>query len=128
MIMKSMWKVPVSLALAVLCVVTSGQVVRADMGPKPSMEFGFVYETDAALTIIGGDQLECADLACADAARLEEAGPQRFTCTATDCSSMAYGYEDYHRLVIEFSDGVTRESNVFSRVCFRIRADSPAQL
>jgi len=115
---KLTWKVLISLALAALCVSVNVQIVSADMGPKPSMEFNFVYETDTTLTIAGGEQLECADAACADAVSLEEAGPQRFTCTETDCSSMAYTYEDYHRLAIAFSDGVTRESNVFGKSHF----------
>ena len=40
-------------------------------------------------------------------------GPQRFSCTAADCSSRAYSYAEYHRLRIEFSNGVTRQSNIF---------------
>jgi hypothetical protein len=31
---------------------------------------------------------------------------------------MAYGYSKFHRLVLEFSDGVTRESNVFTKTNF----------
>ena len=107
-----------ALVLALVCLGAYAPAVRADMGPKPSMEFNFVYETDAALTIVGGEQLECADATCAEGAALQEAGPQRFTCTETACSSLAYGYEDYHRLTIQFSDGVTRESNVFGKSHF----------
>ena len=86
---------------------------QADVGPKPSMTFEFIYETEAPLTIVEGEQLQCDEETCADAMPLEEAGPQEFKCSATACSSMAYGYSDYNRLVIRFSDGVTRESNVF---------------
>jgi hypothetical protein len=82
------------------------------------MEFEFVYETDTALTIQEGVQLECDDAACSDAQALMEAGPQGFTCTSVTCSSRAYGYSDYHRLVVTFSDGVTRESNVFTKSYF----------
>jgi hypothetical protein len=89
--------------------------VRADAGPKPTMKFTFVYETASPLTIVSGEQLECEAATCDDAQPLEELGPQRFTCTGDSCSSMAYGYSDYHRLRIRFSDGVTRESNVFTK-------------
>jgi hypothetical protein len=89
--------------------------VRADAGPKPSMTFNFVYEIEPAPTIVAGEQIQCDDATCTSGKALEEAGPQGFRCTKTTCTSMAYGYRDYHRLVIEFSDGVTRESDVFEQ-------------
>ncbi len=104
--------------LSALCLGLSVRAVRADMGPKPSMEFEFVYETDEALTIVEGTQLECEDAQCAHFEPLGEFGPQRLTCTASACSSLAYTYADYHRLELRFSDGVTRESNVFGKSHF----------
>ncbi|MBN1875624.1 MAG: hypothetical protein JXA33_15470 [Anaerolineae bacterium] len=104
--------------LGLVCLSLNPCAVRADAGPKPSMEFNIVYETDTVLTIVEGIQFECSDATCADAEALKEAGPQRFTCEAATCSSLAYGYADYHRLSIRFSDGVTRESNVFSKSHF----------
>ena len=50
-----------------------------------------------------------------------EMGPQRFTCTETTCSSLAYGYSDYHRLRISFTDGRVLESNVFDKEYFDAR-------
>jgi hypothetical protein len=50
-----------------------------------------------------------------------EAGPQRFGCSADGCSSLAYSYSDFHRLNITFSDGVTRQSNVFGKRFFYAR-------
>ena len=111
-------KISVLLALILIGSCAGAQAVRADIGAKPSMEFEFVYETGAALTISKGVQLECSDNTCSDAEPLQEAGPQRFTCTDTACSSLAYSYKDYHRLAISFSDGVTRESNVFGKSSF----------
>ena len=93
-------------------------VSYADTGPKPEMTFEFVYETDAPLTIVAGEQIQCDLSDCSDAQPLEEAGPQRFHCTETGCQSLAYGYATYNQLVIEFSDGVTRTSNVFERRTF----------
>lgn len=90
----------------------------ADIGAKPEMTFDFVYETAEPLTIVGGEQWQCDTPSCANPRRLEDAGPQGFRCTATECTSAAYGYSDYNRLAIEFSDGVTRESDVFETRSF----------
>ena len=85
----------------------------ADVGPKPSMSFEFVFEGDP-IEIISGQMLECDQPDCSDGVPLEEAGPQGFECTATGCSALAYTFDDYHQLVIEFSDK-TRTSNVFEK-------------
>jgi len=90
--------------------------VRADLGPKPSMEFSFEYEGEP-LAVEGGHLIECEDRECQDGEPLEVWGPQGFSCTADMCSSMAYGYKPYHRLVITFTDR-TRESNVFAKKAF----------
>ena len=90
--------------------------VYADVGPKPSMRFTFEYQIDP-VEILDGQQIECDDEACLNGEPLEELGPQRFTCSQGECSSLAYGYSDYHKLVIRFSDR-TRESNVFTKNAF----------
>lgn len=82
------------------------------------MEFTFIQEFEPPLTIVEGTLLECEDVNCAQPVPLEELGPQGFHCTPDHCSSMAYGYSDYHRLVIRFSDGRIRESNVFANRYF----------
>jgi len=95
------------------------RVVLADTGPKPSMDFAFQQELPAEqVTITSGTLYECEQSDCSDAARLEEAGPQRFTCESTTCYAMAYGFSPYHRLEIQFSDGQTRQSNVFETAGF----------
>ena len=91
---------------------------RADISPKPNMSFEFIYETDEPLTIISGIQLQCQDPDCLDASPLDEDERQLLTCTATKCGSYAFGYSPFHRLVITFSDGVTRESNTFGKNYF----------
>lgn len=91
-------------------------LARADIGPKPTMDFRFEYEIDP-VSIVEGQLLECEDETCADGKPLETLGPQRFTCTESDCSSTAYGYAAYHKLVITFADRV-RESNVFAKRAF----------
>jgi hypothetical protein len=89
---------------------------RADIGQKPSMEFAFEYEIDP-VSIVAGQLIECEDEACETGDPLESLGPQHFTCTESTCSSLAYGYAPYHKLVIEFTDR-TRESNVFTKEAF----------
>jgi hypothetical protein len=88
---------------------------RADTGPKPTMEFAFSGEP---LTITSGILYECEQSDCSDASPLKELGPQRFTCEANSCSATAYGFAKYHRIEIEFSDGKTRQSNIFQTAGF----------
>ncbi len=108
-----------SIAVTVCVLIFQVQGVQADAGPKPTMEFSFVQEMDPSLTIVEGTLLQCEDADCTTSTPLEEAGPQRFTCTADHCSSMAYGYSTYNRLVIRFSDDQTRESNIFTKQAFQ---------
>lgn len=88
-------------------------VALADLGPKPGMSFKIVYQTSARPKIVSGEQLECQDDQCVDAKSLATVGPQGFYCYQNKCSSLAYGYADYHKLRIKFDDNITRESNVF---------------
>ena len=112
--MKGMgWALRVGLVLLILFLTCPAAPVRADAGPKPGMSFDFDFQ-DASVTIVGGEQLECEQSDCSDGKPLTAAGPQRFTCTETGCTSLAYGYKPYHKLVIQFSDR-TRESNVFDK-------------
>lgn len=89
---------------------------RADIGPKPSMEFTFEYQIDP-VPIVEGELIECQDEACEEGQPLQEAGPQGFRCEEDTCSSLAYGYAPYHKLRITFADRV-RESNVFTKRAF----------
>jgi hypothetical protein len=97
------------------------RVAHADVGPKPSMTFQFKYDVSPALTIVSGTLLECSDPHCTDAAPLKNLGPQGMHCGEAGCSSLAYGYSKYHRLSIEFSDGQTRESNIFRKNHYQAR-------
>ena len=102
------------LVLLVVVVIPLGSA-RADIGPKPSMSFKFIYKTSEKLTITAGIQLQCDDPDCKDVTPLDEIPDPILTCTKTSCSSYAFGYAQYNRLVITFSDGKTRESNVFTK-------------
>lgn len=102
----------VGLAVFLLWMSAPAAPVQADAGPKPNMTFAFEFDAVEAQSILGGEQWECGQSDCSDGAPLRVAGPQRFTCTPTECSSTAYGYKEYHKLIIQFADR-TRESNVF---------------
>jgi len=103
------------LAVPASLLVFPTRAARADTGPKPAMTFVFKYEITPAPAVVSGTLLECSDPDCADATPLQELGPQGFRCQEGRCASLGYGYLKYHRLAIEFSDGQTRESNVFTK-------------
>jgi hypothetical protein len=95
--------------------------VLADTGPKPTMEFDFKHEPDVELQIISGVLYECDQPDCSDAAPLEQLGPQGFYCDTVGCRATAYGFAPYHILEVEFSDEVTRRSNIFDTAGFDSR-------
>ena len=95
------------------------QIAFADTGPKPTMEFTFKQDMPGEpVTITSGTLYECKEFDCSDAAPLQQLGPQGFRCDAESCSATAYGFAPYHKIEIEFSDGKTRQSNVFSTAGF----------
>ena len=115
--MKKLRVLPAFLTLVFLLI--PAHAAFADTGPKPGMEFTFKQEAGAEqLTILSGSLYECEQADCSDAAPLQELGPQRFSCDAVTCSATAYGFSQYHRLEIEFSDGKTRQSNIFQTAGF----------
>lgn len=110
--MKKQYLIPAVLLVLILLPCVSG-----DVGPKPSMKFNLVYETQGMPKLIDGQQMECDDAGCLDARPLERLGPQGFDCTQDECNSVAYGYSQYHRLVINFSDQ-QRQSNIFKHYSY----------
>lgn len=108
--------------LAVLAVLLFQDAASADIGPKPSMEFNLIYETTQPIMLIDGQQLQCEDGNCSQPRPLEQLGPQGFYFEQDSCSSMAYSYAPYQKLVLNFSDG-TRESNVFEAGSYNARFD-----
>lgn len=85
------------------------------ISPNPRMDFYFTFNTPAPLTVdvVRSEQIQCADSLCMSAKPLGDYGAQRMDCTANSCRSVAYEYEPFQKLIITFSDGVTRESEVF---------------
>jgi hypothetical protein len=94
------------------------QSVEADAGPHPSMQFVFISKVKPTPTIVSGQLYECKDEACTKSGLLPEMGPQRFQCQPNTCNSSGYMYTTYHRLEIVFSDGLTRQSNIFTKVAY----------
>lgn len=97
------------------------QAALADMGPKPQMDFEIVDKAGLGVTIQQAELLECDNEACLNSSTLEDFGPQGLYCQEMECSAWAYGFKDFHRLVVTFSDGVVRESNVFGKQYFNAR-------
>jgi hypothetical protein len=89
---------------------------RADLGPKPTVEFYFKQDfVGAPVTITAGTLLQCDQPDCSDAHPLPgNMGPQRFGCEGLTCSGLAYGFTEYGKLDITFSDGKERQSNIFT--------------
>lgn len=107
-----MKKVLLSLTIAIFLFAPLAS--QADIGPKPTMGFDFVYKTEEAPSIVGAKQYQCESEDCSDAELMREIGPQAITCQENSCTSMSYGFKPYQKLVVEFSDEKIRESNVFS--------------
>ena len=106
------------LSFILIAAILPVQSALADTGPKPSMDFKFKGLQDGELQIISGILYECDLSDCSDAAPLEELGPQGLYCDTTSCRATAYGFAPYHILEVEFSDEVTRRSNVFETAGF----------
>ena len=106
------------LGFIVLLLIVPTHIVLADTGPKPTMEFEFKGLQEGELTIVSGILYECEQPDCIDAKPLEGLGPQGLICDLTSCRALAYGFAPYHILEIEFSDEVTRRSNVFETAGF----------
>jgi hypothetical protein len=102
--------------LSLLLAAIPSQSVRADTGPKPTLDFVFVSQVKPPPAIVSGKLLQCKDEACLLPLPLGEMGPQRFECGINACNALTYGSSSYYRLEIEFSDGVTRQSNSFTKL------------
>ena len=104
--------------IPVLAFINAG-MVRADTGPKPTMDFQFRFESGVdESAIVSGIMFECDEPDCSDAAPLKDLGPQGLYCEPESCRAIGYGFAPYSMLEIEFSDGITRRSNIFEQTGF----------
>ncbi|WP_428074090.1 hypothetical protein [Candidatus Avelusimicrobium luingense] len=90
-------------------------IAWADVSPKPEMEFSFIYNTQNKPLIdpLLSEQIQCTDNQCLESKPLGHYGLQKLYCKAGNCFSVAYEYSDFQKLVIAFTDGTKRESNIF---------------
>lgn len=89
--------------------------VSADAGPKPSIKFAIEYDIESEPAIEAAVLYECDNPDCRNAVAMEEMGPQGIHCYEDQCDALAYGFADYLRLELTFADGVTRQSDVFTK-------------
>lgn len=110
-------------------------LVYADMGPKPTMNFHFIYDTGINTKIIDGLHFACNSPDCSDAKLFcggEDCEQQwnetthayyAFDCKEWDdknrlmlmtdkCMTMSLGFPEYSKLIVTFEDK-KRESNIF---------------
>lgn len=89
---------------------------QADVFPKPHVEFSFIYNTEEKPLIDGlhSEQIQCRDSLCLQSDPLGNYGIQKMNCGAGKCEATAYRFDPYQKLVVSFTDGKTRESEVFS--------------
>lgn len=122
---KSYRKHIVVIVVALLAALLPSGIAAADVGPKPTIAFAFTQDFDGeAVTIVSGVLMQCDQADCSDAEPLgENMGPQRFTCEALTCDGLAYGFTEYGRIEIVFSDGKLRKSNVFAITDFNASYD-----
>lgn len=88
----------------------------AGLAPKPQMDFIVIYPGQEHPTLLAdnSEQLQCQDNQCLQSAPLGRYGIQRLYCQEEKCFSVAYKYAPFQQLVLNFSDGVKRTSNIFS--------------
>jgi len=111
MILKGRWSL---LLVVILMALLAPQKVSADVGPKPTMAFQVMQAfPGSAVTILSGSLDQCERSDCQDATPLARLGPQGFSCEVSACHALAYGFSTYNRISIQFSDGKTRQSNIF---------------
>ncbi len=87
----------------------------AGITPKPEMDFTLLYQTEQKPEVLPGtsEQIQCNDNQCLQSTPLGQYGIQKLYCQPNSCFSIAYEYEPFQKLILTFSDGKIRQSNVF---------------
>jgi len=104
--------------LIALLVIAITPLLIADTGPKPTAAFEIEYQIEPIPNLVHAAMYYCDDPDCTSADPIERAGPQYFECTQYACNSMAYGYADEMYITIDFDDGISRTSNIFTKKHF----------
>jgi hypothetical protein len=102
------------LFLTAACVFVCAVAV-ADIMPEPQIIYIFKYSTPNALKINpeSSEQIQCADALCMEQSPLGIYGLQRLNCTDEKCFAASYEFKPFQKLVVGFSDGKIRESQIF---------------
>jgi hypothetical protein len=100
-----------------LFIVLFSSQLHADAGPKPSMKFTIEYKTSKPVKLIEGWQFQSQFETFNVYDSLNRKGPQGFHASQDKAKSVAFSYEQYHKLILKFDDKV-RESNVFENESF----------
>jgi hypothetical protein len=77
--------------------------------------FNFEFQPDSKISISEATLFECNLSNCQDAKPVEEFDGQQFSCSEVQCTWTAFYKLPYLRLRVTFSDGQTRESNIFAK-------------
>jgi len=87
----------------------------AEISPSPKIIYQFNFQTSAPLAINPDDseELQCEDNQCINSAPLAKYGIQKLYCTQQSCFAYAYKFEPYQKLIIGFSDGKKRQTQIF---------------
>ena len=87
----------------------------AGIAPKPEMDFTLIYQTANKPVLVAdtSEQIQCEDNQCLQSDPLGQYGIQKLYCKTNSCFSIAYQYSPFQQLVLDFSDGKKRASNVF---------------
>lgn len=103
------------LLLLILCCFGFLVPACADILPLPEVDYSFIYNTEGHPLIdpIHSEQIQCQDSLCLQQDPLGQYGLQKLTCGLGTCTAVAYRFTPYQKLIIAFSDGSVRESNVF---------------
>lgn len=100
-------------ALAAAALALAVAPARADMGPKPFVEFQLVDHSRVHHALVSAEHRQCSDAACTTF-HVQPEGPYNgIFCQKNACSTMEYGYDSpWHQLALRFVDKV-RVSNAF---------------
>ncbi len=87
----------------------------ADIAPTPQIIYNFNYLTAETLNIdpSESEQIQCEDNQCLSSQPLGTYGIQKLYCTTSSCHAISYSFKPYQKLIVKFSDGKKRETDVF---------------
>ncbi|MDR0953293.1 MAG: hypothetical protein LBM71_03790 [Elusimicrobiota bacterium] len=88
----------------------------ADIAPQPQITYKFNFVDTAPVDIdpAKSEEFQCADTTCLTPVPLGKYGMQKLTCAKDYCYSVLYQFEPFQKLIIGFTDGSVKETQVFT--------------